>query len=83
MQTTKKSINEQIAEIHQEMDKDIEQTIEDTKDKSWYESTRAMILTLHHHDKVILQHIMKLEAKAYFIQKKLDETLGLRPRPQD
>lgn len=67
METTKKSINEQIEEVHGLLDDN-------------YNLSPNRMDSLHHANKVIIQHIMKLEAKCYFIQKKLDEALGLRPR---
>lgn len=70
METTKKSINEQIEELHNKMDYDYMTTT----------TVDGKLDQIHHQNKVIIQHIMKLEAKCYFIQKKLDEALGLRPR---
>lgn len=65
--TTNKSINEQIKEIHDLFDQD-------------FKASEDKLESLHHHMKVVIQHIMKLEAKAYYINKKLDQALGLAPK---
>lgn len=69
METTRKSINEQIEEVHKTWD----EFYRESQDKS-----EAQLHCL----KVIIQHVMKLEAKCYYMQKKLDEVLGNRPRPK-
>lgn len=77
MQTTNKSINEQIEEVHKLFDQDFFQAMAvDAEIKSHAQTLQ----TLHHHLKVIIQHIMKLEAKAYYMNKKLDQALGLAPK---
>lgn len=70
MQTTKKSINEQIEEVHKLFD--------EAYSKATNCETGCAVL--HHHMKIIIQHVMKLEAKAYYINKKLDQALGLAPK---
>lgn len=70
METTRKSINEQIQEIHQLWEQEYMSAPDD----------QMRLRTIFHLEKVIIQHVMKLEAKAYYIQKKLDETLGIRPQ---
>lgn len=70
METTRKSINEQIEEVFKIFD---EQT-------SQVNNCEDGFKVMTHQMKVIIQHVMKLEAKSYYIQKKLDATLGTRPQ---
>lgn len=70
METTRKSINEQIEDIFKIFD----------DETSKVDNCEDGFKVMTHQMKVIIQHVMKLEAKSYYIQKKLDETLGTRPQ---
>lgn len=64
MKTTTKSIHEQIQEVHKLFDDDL---TNNEKTPFW---------CLHNHDKEIIKHVMKLQAKVFYIEKKIDILLS-------